>query len=622
MNKKETKIIKYMTLVVFGLVAAIIISVYCACLPDLIKYGGFNTASIEYLILRKKMIFLVSVIFFFVFIILTAIFSKPVIGASILAVLTIVVGIANQNMIFYRGQPLLPSDILQAKDAAIALHEGFQIYYPSGIIKVILITIAVLLLFIPLPGIRNRQNRKRGILISVALLVIFSIFLTVFFKEIVLNEKILKKKFGRNTSVNVGDMYFLNSFWGEFFAECIYLFPQAPSQYSQKSMDEIGVMIEQYEKNGELIDIITLQVESWQYTDNYDVTYGEDVFSNYNRLSKEGITGLMASPKYGGGTADIEYEVLTGFTTNDGYTSVTPFNNVVYNGFPSIVNYLRDNYGYDTFAVHAYTSELYNRPIAYRNLGFANIYFSDTFDNPKMCGLYISDPACVEKMLEIYEEACVKSDHIFMHGLTMQNHLPMGDDRFTTQDLVSAQSSSLMAPDLFIMQRFGTALKWTDEALGMLCDYLKNVDRKVLVLAYGDHQTSIYESKGIGDVLHHTDFYDTYDEEKDFMKLHGTPYIVWTNFDTSHGGETFGYCAPNMLLVNALNTYGVMCPDYWTYFATGVDSYKGGTANYIITNDNEIVFTMNDEQEEDYHNRMLIQYDMIYGKHYLEKYVE
>ena len=603
------------------LVVIVIVTVYCACLPDLIKYGGISSASLEYLFLRRKMLFLVSILFFLAYVVLTALFSRPVISSCIMTIISFIVGVANQNMVFYRGQPLLPTDILQTKDAIVAVEGGFSIYYPPGLLGIAVLSFVICIISLPLPEIRKKVNPKKEILITIALVLIGVVSIILVFNNIIMNERVLNSKFGRRTSVNVGDMYYLNGFWGEFFSECIYLFPQSPDQYSQKEMAKIGEVIQSYNVDGELVDIITLQVESWQFTNNYDVQYGEDVFLNYNRLAGEGITGLMVSPKYGGGTADIEYEVLTGFTTNDGYTSVTPFNNVVYEGFPNIVNYLKNNYGYETYAIHAYTGELYNRPLAYKNLGFSNIYFSDTFENPKMCGPFISDQACVEKMIEVYDKACKENDHVFLHGLTMQNHLPMADDRFDFKEMVPAQSATLSPPDLFVMQRFGTALKWTDEALGVLCDYLKTIDRKVIVIAYGDHQTSIYEDEQLGDVLHHTNFYDSYNEETDFILLHGTPYIVWTNYDNSHGGETFGYCAPNMLLVKALNRFGIECPNYWSFFAEGTTSYKSGTAKYIITNDEEILFSMNEQQEKEYHTRMLIQYDLIYGKHYLDKYI-
>ncbi|MBQ8995532.1 MAG: hypothetical protein IJ091_06930 [Oscillospiraceae bacterium] len=75
------------------------------------------------------------------------------------------------------------------------------------------------------------------------------------------------------------------------------------------------------------------------------------------------------------------------------------------------------------------------------------------------------------------------------------------------------------------------------------------------------------------------------------------------------------------MLVNALNAYHAERPAYWNYFANVELPYKGTTSNYIITNDDAIVFEKTQEQEQAYSIRQLIQYDLIFGKRYLEEYL-
>ena len=614
MTEKKKKNRPFLLITVWCLLS-VIISYFCVSVPDLLKFGGFNAGALEYVGLRFVTFRYACPVFILLFFALLFLFRTPAVPAFLLPLAALVFGVANYNMVFYRGTPFLPSDLEQISDAAIAVQEGFHVVFPDGMLQVLMTTVGLTLVSLPF-SIRKPESRRTFWTVLFALLALLSLVLCYFYFSFVLMDESLLNKWGRRSSVNIGDIYYMNGFFPEFFAQIGILMPKAPSGYSAKEMARIGEMIRGYDGNGEPVDIIILQVESWQFVDNYDIQLEEDVFENYHRLAEEGVTGLMVSPKYGGGTANIEYEVLTGFSSDDASTTTTPFNNGLFSGFPGIVDFAADA-GYHTIALHAYTSDLYNRPNAYRMLGFQDLYFSDSFVDPEMCGPWISDPACARKMIELYEEALSDGAPILIHGLTMQNHLPMQDDRFSNGELVTLTSDTLTVPDQFVMRRFCTALKWTDQALKILTDYFRTVDRKVILLAYGDHQTSIYESEELGDVLHHTDFYENYSSKKDFLKLHTTPYIVWANFGSENGGTTFGLCAPNELLADALTAYGVNRPAYWTYFASGVDSYRGVTSNYLITNDDTVVFSKSAAQQKEYNIRMLIQYDVVFGEHYL-----
>ncbi|MBQ8995240.1 MAG: LTA synthase family protein [Oscillospiraceae bacterium] len=420
---------------------------------------------------------------------------------------------------------------------------------------------------------------------------------------------------------NMSDSYYYNTFYTQFIIETEYFFPKKPTNYSEATMMQIADVISSYgNETDERVDIIAIQVESWQMLDQYDVQLSEDVFANYHRLANEGITGFMISPKYGGGTADIEYEAFTGFTSNDTESITTPFNINMHSNFPGLIRTLKSN-GYGAFSVHSYTNYLYNRKNAYPMLGFDESYFSDSFVDPIMSGPWISEQSCIEKMIEVYEKEVPNHDHVFVYGLTMQNHTPCGG-RYPEEDLVGVTSPVLSDEDILTLRNYATILKDIDSSIGYLTDYLSTLDRKVILVVWGDHQTDAKETDESDAVLSHTPFYQTYDEEKDFYKLHTTPYLVWTNYDRSNDGTSLGYLAPNRILAQSLNAYNVLIPSYWHYFIGEEKSYKGVTANYLITFDDQILFEKSPAQLEEYSTRKLIQYDVIRGKQYLDPYLD
>ncbi|MBQ6148007.1 MAG: LTA synthase family protein [Oscillospiraceae bacterium] len=599
----------------FTIVYAFIIPSITTVLPDFFRFGTLGTDFWEYVILRFDSYCYIIPFFLFVFIFLFILSKSLWLPSLFLPSISLLVGIATYNNTFYRGRPLIPADLVLAKDAAIAVKEGFSVVLPKGFY--LSVTIIIILFLIALIPKFRKKNYTKSTAILFTFISVLSLFCAYFFFNYLLETVDFTSRYNtKDSNTTIGDTYYKHGFYPSFMAYWFTRIPSAPSSYSEAIMNTLSKEMSTYVVEGEPIDIIVFQIESWQDYSNFDIQPSEDVFANYHALSKEGISGTMVSPKFGGGTANIEYEVLTGFTTGDGITPEMPFNLGLYDGFPSIVNFA-DSLGYKTISVHSHTPALYNRPNAYRMLGFQESYFSDSFINPEMCGPWISDRECAKKIIELYDKALSEGKPIFIHGLTMQNHLPIGDDRFPTSELITLSSSTLSDPDQFVMRCFCTCLKWTDESLKILTDYFRTVDRKVILLAYGDHQTAIYADETIGDVLRHTDFFNTYNEETDYIKLHGTPYLVWANFANNNAGSTFGNCAPNQLLVNALNAFQVARPTYWNYFANSVTSYSSTTANYIITSEGQILFNKNNTQMEEYEKRQLIQYDLIYGDHYL-----
>lgn len=95
-----------------------------------------------------------------------------------------------------------------------------------------------------------------------------------------------------------------------------------PSDYSQATMQEIA---QRYNKIAEktnqsrsnnLTDNTMIMILSESFSDPTRVpgiTLSEDPMPNIRALKNTTTSGLMLSPGYGGGTANIEYQALTGW---------------------------------------------------------------------------------------------------------------------------------------------------------------------------------------------------------------------------------------------------------------------------------------------------------------------
>ena len=250
-----------------------------------------------------------------------------------------------------------------------------------------------------------------------------------------------------------------------------------------------------------------------QETYKYNST---DPVPNFHSIMKRYPAGYMYSPDYGGGTANIEFEVDTGlsnyWTGTIPYTSILPkLENIV-----SIANEAKAG-GYKTTAVHAFSGGMYKRDYALKKEGFDKFITQDEMRYKDTDGgNYISDRSIYKETLDILSES---DDKQLISVITMQNHAPYSqidygeedpgfeftDESFdeNTRGLIVAYLQSVYRSDMF---------------LGEFLDKLSESDEKTVVLFYGDHAPGVFADANESD-------------DKALADLtHLTPYFVWTNF--------------------------------------------------------------------------------------------
>lgn len=76
-------------------------------------------------------------------------------------------------------------------------------------------------------------------------------------------------------------------------------------------------------------------------------------------------------------------------------------------------------------------------------------------------------------------------------------------------------------------EQYLSLVKESDEALGYLLDYYKNVDEPTMIVMFGDHQPGIEEE------FYEAVYGKTSDEisEEETIRRYITPFFVWTNYD-------------------------------------------------------------------------------------------
>ncbi len=243
----------------------------------------------------------------------------------------------------------------------------------------------------------------------------------------------------------------------------------------------------------------------------------DDPLVNYKSLLKESIHGTLIAPGFGGGTADTEFDILTGISTRD-FRGVPYTFMLVTKPFESLISVL-NNIGYDNVAIHPGQQWFYNRQNVYRYFGFSNFIHEGDFNPSDKKREYMSEQATFDRLIGEYENHIKSSPStpFFAYCVTIQNHGPYTDKYEATQNFKT--SLPFNKQDLSDLSNYFVGLKDADTQLGRLTDYLKHQSQPVILLYYGDHKPFL--SQSVYDILNN--------EDEKLTAMYKAPFIIWQN---------------------------------------------------------------------------------------------
>lgn len=414
-----------------------------------------------------------------------------------------------------------------------------------------------------------------------------------------------------------------------------------PSNYSRKTMEALAQKyakeadaINQTRQN-ELTDNTVIMILSETFSDPTrvpGVTFTADPIPNIRNIKNTTTSGLMLSPGYGGGTANIEYQALTGMNlANFNDSLIVPYQQLVPNqSNPYSFNQIwTQKYGTKaSTAVHPFQQSMYLRNINYKKFGFSYLYTLDSkiplkHTNRIDRSPYVSDSEAYQSVLDLLDKQKDSKNSQFLQLVTMQNHMPYGDfydnNEFVDADITEGISES----EKYNIDTYTKGINWTDQETADFLNQLDQMNKPITVIFYGDHLPGIYA---------------TADEDKNNKTvLHETDYFIWSNSaSASHGTKidptTTAYTSSNYFMplaaehMNAkVSPYLAMLTDLKQQIpamSRVIDSNGGigqGKATYLDQNGNKINSANLSRQArkllEDYR---LVQYDQTIGENYLK----
>jgi len=457
--------------------------------------------------------------------------NRVMLSIGLISAFAFVIAVANWVKLGIRSEPVYPSDIDFIKQPEFLT----TMVSPQSLVVAIVVVIGIVLASLLIA----RRYERRLVGIWPTHLSLRKQFLAVATRTVILMFAILllANTAGFNYPGNVwrkvydmsGDRW---RYWNQrtnyqahgFLGGFLYNMPttamEKPKTYSPEKMAAVTAKYERVAdrinetRKGSLAKTNVVVVLSESFSDPTKLKgfqLAQDPIPRTRDLLGKTTSGTMMTQLYGGGTANMEFEVLTGQSIglfNPQLSS--PYQMLVssYDQYPSAVSWFAAH-GHVPIAIHPYMTTMYKRQTVYKTFGFQDFIHDTTMGETKKIdnGQFISDESAFD---EVERQIDASADPLMVNLVTMQNHIPV-DDAYKNPIPVTGVSGGQANR----ISNYARGLSYTDKALADFLARLRKSDEKTVVIFYGDHLPGIYDS-GIRDT------------NGDLM-IHQTPFFIWSN---------------------------------------------------------------------------------------------
>ena len=349
--------------------------------------------------------------------------------------------------------------------------------------------------------------------------------------------------------------------------------------------------------------------------ENYGVEFDQPVTPNLARLRQTAAYGKAYTPSFGGGTCDVEFEALTGFSTEFLPTGSKPFQQHVTKPMFSIASYLKEQ-GYATQAIHGYYAKFWSRNTAYPYLGIDEFIALEDFVNPEKkrgvdwSGGLVTDAEMGRRVIEEWENRDPEKP-LFMHVVTMQNHTTYNEKNYPEEELVGIQSApaGISGHTLGALRDFATGVREADAMLGALTVYFCGVEEPTILVFWGDHYNPIDSNY---DVYTTTGYASGSSTDP---RLHQTPLLMWSNY--SQQQVDFGTIAAYDISPVMMELFGLEQPLYFQFLNRQLRvASRSCTRGTTMNLDGTTTQQPTEFQQRWTNEHWMLQYDLMFGKGY------
>ncbi len=447
-------------------------------------------------------------------------------GAALVNLGVCALSIANRIKLEVRDEPVFPRDFGLLKEVGSAMGD-YDIRFPAAVIAAVVLftlALAVLGLFIgckpfPLARLRGWPGRLLGAAASLAVLT--GLIFTVYASDALYG------------SFRVSNPYYIPAVFNELgfpycFCHQFTTWPiDKPEGFSKAAAE--GWEAEAVPSgDAPAVSVVMVMNEAFSdVTDHPALAWEEDLLPNLHALEADlhALSGRVVVPGFAGGTANTEFDVLTGMQTNALSASTTSAFRVVNRNLDSLFRVYGGD-GYHTSFFHPGDDWFYNRENVYRWLGAEETVFADQMEDLRYKGRWVTDDYAAELIEGAFERVAAQGQPLFHYTTTIQNHMSYTADKYGADHAYPAAETSLPLSDQArtLLEVYAEGARDADAMLGRLQAYFAAREEPVVLVFFGDHLPYLGDNQ-----LCYGELGMTGEAAWGPLTSYETPYVIWAN---------------------------------------------------------------------------------------------
>lgn len=519
-----------------------------------------------YFVREKPLVFLYNAGLIFVTTLVVYLVRRRVFVRVLLVIFWMGLGIINGVLLSQRVTPFTGPDLHLITDALKIANR----YLPMAgmVIVVILMAVAFLglaLLFFKAPRYEGKLYYRYNVPLILVAVAAFAGA-----TNLALEKRVLSNYFG--------NIAFAYEGYGYPYCLVTTIFNtgiNCPPEYSQSSVQAIMREEDRLAQTDtdDLPNIIFLQLES--FFDPYMVNYlklSEDPIPNFRRMMKEYSSGYYRVPSVGAGTANTEFETITGMSLRYFGPGEYPYKSILKETTCESAPFVLKQLGYTTHAIHNNEANFYGRRSIFPNLGFDTFtseeYMEEEDDHTPLG--WVRDRVLKQSIMDCLESS---EGRDYIYTISVQGHGDYPEEPILEDPQITVSGSATEEQN-YKWEYYVNEIHEMDEFIQELTEELEELGEPVVLVMYGDHLPTM----GL-EVRNMKNRY-----------LFQTQYVIWDNMGLKKKDENL---AAYQIAAELFQRLGIFEGNVFRYHQV-----RKNTKNYQV-------------------DLELLQYDILYGEQYV-----